>query len=151
MNRDPKISVRLVDGEIEVPKYNILPSIGCGGECVFIGRTRPEHHAEHGQLVALKYDCYKAMAQGQLEKIAVEAAARFNIRAINISHSTGTVAVDGASVVIAVGSDHRDDAFLACRFLIDLLKLQVTIWKQEVWKDGTSWSLGTSVPIAEVQ
>ena len=45
----------------------------------------------------------------------------------------GSVAVGEASVVIAVSSDHRNDAFLACRFIIDELKEQVPIWKQEVW------------------
>jgi molybdopterin synthase catalytic subunit len=142
MAKDPTISVLFVDGEVNVPKHSQLPAIGCGGECVFIGRTRPEYNKQHGDLVGLLYDCYQTMAQSQLEKLAEEAAVRFSVRAIHISHSTGTVPVDGASVVIAVACDHRDDAFLACQFLIDLLKLQVSIWKQEIWADGTTWSDG---------
>ncbi|MBT4585113.1 MAG: molybdenum cofactor biosynthesis protein MoaE [Phycisphaerae bacterium] len=142
MEKDPIISVHFVDGEVDVPKHSQLPAIGCGGECIFVGRTRPEHNKQHGDLTELSYDCYKTMAQSQLEKLAEEAVARFSVRAIQICHSTGSVQVDKASVVIAVGSDHRDDAFLACRFLIDLLKLQVPIWKQEVWSDGTTWSNG---------
>jgi molybdopterin synthase catalytic subunit len=140
MGKDPIISVVFVEGEVDVPKRSLLPSIGCGGECIFVGRTRPDHHEKHGKLIALHYDCYKKMAQSQLEKLAKQAVARFDVRVIQICHSCGKVPIDGASVVIAVGSNHRNDAFLACRFLIDLLKLQATIWKQEVWADGTTWS-----------
>ena len=140
MGKDPIISVLFVEGEVDVSKRSLLPNIGCGGECIFVGRTRPDHHEKHGKLIALHYDCYKKMAQSQLEKLAEEAVAQFNVRVIQICHSCGKVPIDGASVVIAVGSNHRDDAFLACRFLIDLLKLQATIWKQEVWADGTTWS-----------
>ena len=140
MGKDPIISVLFVEGEVDVSKRSLLPNIGCGGECIFVGRTRPDHHEKHGKLIALHYDCYKKMAQSQLEKLAEEAVAQFNVRVIQICHSCGKVPIDGASVVIAVGSNHRDDAFLACRFLIDLLKSQATIWKQEVWADGTTWS-----------
>ncbi len=144
MGKDPIISVLFVEGEVDVSKRSLLPNIGCGGECIFVGRTRPDHHEKHGKLLALHYDCYKKMAQSQLEKLAEEAVARFDVRVIQICHSCGEVPIDGASVVVAVGSNHRDDAFLACRFLIDLLKLQATIWKQEVWVDGATWSTRNS-------
>jgi molybdopterin synthase catalytic subunit len=43
-------------------------------------------------------------------------------------------------VVIAVSTPHRAESFAACRWIIDQLKKEVTIWKQEVWSDGkTSW------------
>ncbi|MBC8522904.1 molybdenum cofactor biosynthesis protein MoaE [PVC group bacterium] len=142
MLQEPIISVNFVEGEVDVPKYSLLPAIGCGGECLFVGRTRPEQNDRHGDLIELKYDCYQSMAQSQLQTLANEAVARFNARAITICHSIGSVPVNSASVVISVGCDHRDDSFLACRFLIDLLKLQVPIWKKEVWSDGTTWSEG---------
>ncbi|MDP7009604.1 MAG: molybdenum cofactor biosynthesis protein MoaE [Phycisphaerales bacterium] len=146
MPEEPIILINFVVGEVDVPKYSILPAIGCGGECVFIGRTRPEHHPTHGDLIALSYDCYETMAKKQLETLSEEAIARYSVRAITICHSTKSVEVNGASVVIAVASDHRADAFLACRFLIDQLKLHVPIWKQEVWSDGTTWSEGKPLP-----
>jgi len=145
MEKEPIISVQFIEGEIDVSIHSQLPAIACGGECAFVGRTRPEHSLQHGELVALLYDCYKTMASVQLQKLAEEAVARFSVRAIRICHSTGKVPVHKASVVIAVGSDHRDDAFRACRFLIDLLKLQVPIWKQEIWANGTTWRDGNQL------
>lgn len=147
MHSNPIISVQFVEGEIDVQKHSILPTTGCGGECLFVGRTRPEHHDKHGQLLELSYDCYQTLAKTKLEELANEAVARFGVRAIHICHSTGRVPVHGASVVIAVASEHRGDAFHACQFLIDLLKLHVPIWKQEIWTDGTTWSAGDPLPV----
>ncbi len=143
MHKVPIIAVKFVEGEVDVSTYSNIPTIGCSGECLFVGRTRPQRHKTHGELIELKYDCYQSMAQKQLEKLAIESVARFNAKTVTICHSTGSVPIHGASVVIRVGCDHRDDAFLACRFLIDLLKLHVSIWKQEVWSNGTTWSSGS--------
>jgi molybdopterin synthase catalytic subunit len=38
---------------------------------------------------------------------------------------------------VAVSCPHRDQAFEACRWLIDTLKEVVPIWKKEAWADGT--------------
>ncbi|MDP6542086.1 MAG: hypothetical protein QGF07_04795, partial [Phycisphaerales bacterium] len=65
MLQEPIISVNFVEGEVDVPKYSLLPAIGCGGECLFVGRTRPEQNDKHGNLIELKYDCYQSMAQSQ--------------------------------------------------------------------------------------
>jgi molybdopterin synthase catalytic subunit len=51
------------------------------------------------------------------------------------------VALAKPSVVIAVSTPHRGEAFEACRWVIDTLKLEVPIWKREVWDDGTgTWA-----------
>ena len=143
------IVIQFHENAIDVADASILPAIGCGGECVFIGRTRPETNKTHGQLLALKYDCYQEMAEAELDSLAEEATHRFSVRHIRVTHSIGTVEIDKASVVIAVSSDHRDDAFTACRFMIDLLKQRVPIWKQEMWADGTTWSNGTPLKCNE--
>jgi molybdopterin synthase catalytic subunit len=45
--------------------------------------------------------------------------------------------IEEPSVAVAVSSPHRGDAFDCGRWLIDTLKLEVPIWKQENWSDGT--------------
>jgi len=52
-------------------------------------------------------------------------------------HRTGRVAIGEPSVLIAVSTPHRGDAFAACRWLIDTLKKDAAIWKKEVWADGS--------------
>ncbi len=141
-----QIDIQFTVNAVDVASASVLPSIGCGGECIFVGRTRPENNEHNGDLLALQYDCYQEMAETELQTLAQEAINRFEARHVRVTHSVGRVAIDEASVVIAVSSNHRDDAFTACRFLIDLLKQRVPIWKQEMWADGTTWSDG--VPIA---
>jgi len=136
------ISVHFSENAIDVQEASTLPSIGCGGECVFIGRTRPELNPTHGELLALNYDCYQEMASQELHALAREARSRFAVNHIKVTHSIGKVAINEASVVIAVGSDHREEAFLASRFMINVLKQRVPIWKQEVWAEGLTWSDG---------
>ena len=148
MVHETKIQITFEHKSVDVEKASALPSIGCGGECIFVGRTRPEKNQKHGALVALSYDCYEEMAERELRKLAEEAINRFEIRHVCITHSVATVPIDEASVVIAVSSDHRDDAITACRFLIDLLKQRVPIWKQEMWEDGTTWPIGTPLVTA---
>ncbi|MBC8200880.1 MAG: molybdenum cofactor biosynthesis protein MoaE [Planctomycetes bacterium] len=137
-----QIEIQFIADAIDVGVATVLPSIGCGGECIFVGRTRPQNNEQHGELKALQYDCYEELAEKELQALAKEAIRRFGVRHIRVTHSVGRVAIHQASVVIAVASDHRDDAFTACRFMIDILKQRVPIWKQEVWSDGTTWSNG---------
>jgi molybdopterin synthase catalytic subunit len=141
MDHDP-INIQLAQHEIDVVSASSLPSIGCGGECIFVGRTRPEHHEKHGNLLALQYACYPEMAEKELRSVAKEAIDRYSTRVVRVTHAIGSVAIDEASVVIATSSEHRKDAFDACQYIIDELKQRVPIWKQELWADGTTWKNG---------
>lgn len=139
MAHNPHVQIEFTSSEVDVPVASMLPSFGCGGECIFVGRTRHEIHTQLGALTALHYDSYEDMARGEIETIATEVIQQFSVQVIRVTHTIGTVPVDGASVVIAIGSDHRDEAFQACRYLIDNLKERVPIWKQEEWTGGTTW------------
>jgi molybdopterin synthase catalytic subunit len=111
-----------------------------GGICVFAGTTRAERNAARKELAALDYEAYPEMAIRQLRDLADRAKKQWPIQKLAILHRTGRVAVGEASVVIAVATPHRGQAFEACRYLIDELKRDVAIWKKEVWTDGEmSW------------
>jgi molybdopterin synthase catalytic subunit len=56
-----------------------------------------------------------------------------------MAHRLGRCEVGEASIVIAVASPHRREAFEACHYAIDRVKEIVPIWKREVWKDGAVW------------
>jgi molybdopterin synthase catalytic subunit len=108
-----------------------------GGIDVFLGTTRAETHADGRQLVALDYDAYWRMALKQMQDLAMRARDRWPIVRLAILHRTGRVELGQPSVVIAVATPHRGEAFEACRWLIDTLKVEVPIWKKEVWADGS--------------
>jgi molybdopterin synthase catalytic subunit len=117
-----------------------VKSTQAGAQLLFVGSTR-EFTTEAGvqkQTTQLQYDCYDEMAISQMQLLARQARDRWNLTAVSLVHRIGPVALGESSVVIAVSSPHRDDAFQAGRWLIDTLKQQVPIWKQENWIDGTS-------------
>ena len=117
-----------------------VQDVTAGGVAVFLGTTRLERN-EHGrELAALDYEAYEEMARRQLRELARAARTRWPVIRVSILHRTGRVEPAEPSVVIAVSTPHRADAFDACRWLIDTLKKDVAIWKKEVWADGsTSW------------
>ena len=109
-----------------------------GAIAVFLGTTRTETNAQGQTLLALDYDAYPEMAQKQLIDLARRARDRWQIHHLAILHRTGRVAVGEPSVLIAVSTPHRAEAFEACKWLIDTLKSEAAIWKKEIWGDGTS-------------
>ena len=145
MTRDPQVLIEFRTGQVDVSTASELPSMGCGGECIFVGRTRPETHCRHGTLTALVYEYYEPLARTEIEAIAQEMIDRFSIRAMRVTHSIGKVKINEASVVIAVSTDHRNEAFQACRYLIDNLKDRAPIWKREEWKTGATWVGGNTL------
>ncbi|WP_121967641.1 molybdenum cofactor biosynthesis protein MoaE [Leptolyngbya sp. BC1307] len=92
-------------------------------------------------VVALEYQAYEPMAMQVFKKIAAETRQRWaDITHVVIHHRTGKLVVGEISVLVAVGSPHRGEAFAACQYAIDTLKHNAPIWKKEHWQDGsTSW------------
>ncbi|MDA0294790.1 MAG: molybdenum cofactor biosynthesis protein MoaE [Planctomycetota bacterium] len=133
-----KIHVSLEDGPLSARKH--ASELAAGGECVFLGRTRPEEHLVHGSLKALDYEAHPSLAAAALERIAVELVRTHDLEYLSIRHSTGAVPVGAICVEIIAAARHRDAAFVACREAIDRLKAEAPIWKQECWSDGRTWS-----------
>lgn len=108
-----------------------------GAVVVFIGMTRDNN--EGRDVLRLEYEAYSGMAERELEKIADQARSRWAIARLAVVHRTGVVPIGAASVLIAVSSAHRGDAFAAARFTIDRLKEVVPIWKKEFFSGGAVW------------
>lgn len=110
-----------------------------GGIDVFLGTTR--NHSKGRNVDLLEYEAYEPMALKIMNRIAEQARQTWEVQNVSLVHRVGKVPVGEASVVIAVSSAHRDEAFRACRFVIDELKRVVPIWKREYFDDGSvEWS-----------
>jgi len=111
-----------------------------GGVVGFFGVVR-DHAEGRTDVVAVDYEAYDAEVVPRLAELAAAARARVpDIGRIVLWHRTGRVSVGEASVVVAVSSPHRAEAFEACRWLIDTLKATLPIWKLEHWGEGSDWS-----------
>src|SRR5262245_60479269 len=98
-----------------------------GGIAVFLGTTREEQSEKELPLVALDYDAYAEMARKQMQQLAVRVREKWPVVKLAILHRTGRVNVGDPSVIIAVSTGHRAEAFEACRWVIDTLKAEVAI------------------------
>jgi molybdopterin synthase catalytic subunit len=112
-----------------------VASDGHGATSLFLGTVRD---INDGRAVSgMEYTAYDAMASRELEKIAHEAAEKFDGAALVVEHRTGTLALGDISVAIVAAHAHRARALDATRFVIEELKLRVPIWKREHYADGS--------------
>jgi molybdopterin synthase catalytic subunit len=99
----------------------------------------------------LRYEAYAEMAEEHMRRIGEEEAARHGLCAVAIEHRVGAVPLSEPSVVIAASAPHRGEAFAGGRALIDRIKAEAPIWKQEVTADGIRRVPGTLPPAAGAQ
>jgi molybdopterin synthase catalytic subunit len=115
-----------------------------GAALVFEGVVRNQTRGR--RTLYLDYEAYEEMALREMEALAQAAREKFPIRDVAIVHRLGRLGIGETSVLIAVASAHRAAAFEACRWLIDMLKRQVPIWKKEHFEDGAVWADGDPFP-----
>lgn len=118
-----------------------------GAILLFLGVVRD---VNDGRVVSgMEYSAYESMAARELAAIASEAAERFGVSDIAIEHRLGELALEDASVGIAVAHPHRAAAYEASRWVIEEIKRRVPIWKREHYIDGTrEWVDPTRKPVA---
>ncbi len=117
-----------------------------GAVVVFDGIVR--NNTRGRRTLYLVYEAYEEMALAQMRELAAKSIADFRVRDVSIVHRLGKLEVGETSVLIAVASAHRAQAFDACRWLIDTLKKTVPIWKKEHFEDGAVWADGEAFPAA---
>jgi molybdopterin synthase catalytic subunit len=105
-----------------------------GGIAAFVGTVRDHHQGR--PVRELEYTAYGAMAEAECGRIVEETEHRWPVR-VALRHRLGLLAIGDAAVAIAVAGAHRDEAFAACRHVIEELKRRVPIWKRERYADGT--------------
>jgi len=111
------------------------PDATCGASASFVGVVRNHHDGK--AVTKLFYDCFEPLAEKQIQAITKEARDQFGVTSIEVLHRIGELQVGDAAVAILVHSTHRDEAFAACRFVIEEIKHKVPIWKHEFYGDGT--------------
>lgn len=108
----------------------------CGGFVTFEGWVRD--HNEGQQVKRLEYEAYERLGVKEGERIIAEAVQRFGVTHAHCAHRLGSLELGELAVWVAVSAGHRDEAFAACRYIIDEVKTRVPIWKKEHYADGDS-------------
>jgi molybdopterin synthase catalytic subunit len=113
-----------------------------GGTVLFTGSVRD--HNEDGTVSEIYYEAYKEMAEKNLTEIEIEARTKWNVKKFVAVHRVGNLKVGEVAVAVAASAEHRKEAFEACRYGIDEIKIRVPIWKKEVTDSGIGWVEGVS-------
>jgi MoaE-MoaD fusion protein len=108
-----------------------------GAIATFVGTARVQSRGR--TVLHLDYEAYAGMAEETMAALASELEARYDLTAVSIHHRVGRVGIGEASVVVAVSAPHRADALAACAEAIDRLKVDVPLWKKEVYEGGEEW------------
>ena len=108
----------------------------CGGFTCFEGWVRD--HNEGQQVLHLEYEAFEALGLREGERIVQEACRKFGVQQALCVHRLGDLALREIAVWVGVAAPHRDEAFKACRYIIDEVKHRVPIWKKEHYASGDS-------------
>ena len=113
-----------------------LADPAAGAYCGFEGWVR--NHNEGQRVLRLEYEVYGPVATKEGEKILTEACEQFAVIKAQGVHRSGILEIGECAVWVGVVAAHRDDAFKACRYIIDALKVRLPIWKKEHYANGDS-------------
>lgn len=131
-------NLKLTHQPLDVAEVYRLADVSANGAVVLMSGMVREQTT--GRFVDyLDYQAYDAMALRVFAQIVQDIHRLYSdVKRVVIHHRLGKLSVGEISVLIAVGSPHRAEAFDACRYAIDTLKQNAPIWKKEYWLDGDS-------------
>ena len=145
-DRQPLFRVRILESSlIAQESHHFVASDRHGATVVFHGVTRD--HTDSRNVLFLEYEAYLPMAEKKLYEVAEEMCNKWDVR-VSIDHRLGRVDIGEASLIVAVGSPHRKEAFEAASYSVDRIKHTVPIWKKEVGENGEAWVEGPQAAFA---
>ncbi len=134
---------RITETEINIQQaYEFIQSPSHGAATSFLGIIRNRNLGR--DVIGVSYDVFIPLAERTLQDLCKEAQQQWGSGLkLFVEHFKGRLEVGGVSVIVAVSSPHRNEAFQACRFLIEGIKHRSPIWKQEHYLNGDSeWVKG---------
>ena len=116
---------------------------GSGAVVEFVGVVRDHDPQAAGPVVALDYTCHPSAPQriGEIVGGVLAEADPDGRCAVAAVHRIGHLVVGDNAFVVAVSSAHRALAFAVCAEVVEQVKAQLPIWKQQFEADGSyRWS-----------
>ncbi len=109
---------------------------GAGARVSFVGLVRAD---PDGGVRGLTLEHYPGMTERALGDILAAAAARWPLLAAGVVHRIGPMQLGENIVWVGVTAAHRQAAFMAVEFIMDLLKTEAPFWKKAVGAAGEHW------------
>ena len=123
--------------EIKLFQDSHLAPGSYGATASFTGTMRDFNNGDDIQLMTLEH--YPAMTQKFLDQLCSEAISKWSLLDCLIIHRFGTIKPGEPIVLTVAWSAHREEAFSACRYLMEELKARAPFWKKETTGKGQRW------------
>ena len=114
-----------------------------GAISTFIGYVRNLNNQQ--KVIAIDLEVYKDMAYKSLEMICLNAKKKWNLIDTLIIHRFGKLSVNEKIVLVATFSNHRNDSFESCNYIMNYLKKDAPFWKKEFYNDSYKWLENTKL------
>lgn len=108
-----------------------------GAVVSFTGQVRDLHGDQ--PVLAMTLEHYPEMAKRALSRIEEEARRRWPLADCVIIHRFGRLLPGDNIVGVITASAHRDAAFKAASYIMDMLKTDAPFWKREEGPGGAHW------------
>jgi molybdopterin synthase catalytic subunit len=118
-----------------------LQDNSAGALSIFIGNVR--NRGRSGNVSEIYYETYGEMAEKKMREIENEAQTKWEIKKLVAFHRIGNIKVGETSIIIGISSEHRNEAFEACNYVINNVKTRVPIWKKEISNESQKWADGS--------
>lgn len=113
-----------------------LANPAAGAYVAFEGWIRNENEGQ--DVLRLEYEVYEPLAIKEGQRVIAEACERYPVLEAACVHRSGLLEIGDCAVWVGVVSAHRGEAFDACRYIIDQVKVRLPIWKKEHYVNGDS-------------
>ena len=114
------------------------PDQQSGAVVAFVGLVR-DFTEGNDPAATMTLEHYPGMTENQLADIEKDARARWDLNDVTIIHRVGTLSAGEQIVLVLASSRHRQNAFDAANFIMDILKTKATFWKKESAEDQAQW------------
>ena len=120
-----------------------IASSDFGASIFFSGTVRNQN--DNKSVIGITYDTHDALVIQSFEEIYNEAKEKWEIKnkTVFIDHAKGYLNLSEISIIIAVATKHREEAYKLSRYIIEEIKKRSPIWKKEHYQNSESnWLKG---------
>jgi molybdopterin synthase catalytic subunit len=103
---------------------------------IFSGEVRILNNGK--EVDYLEYEAYEPLAQKLIMQIVNDAKEKWKLNNAYCIHRLGRLEISDCAIIVITCSVHRSEAYKANQYIIDRVKSEVPIWKNEHFTDGTN-------------
>ena len=127
----------------EIALLRLVERPEAGAATLFVGRVRDHDPQASGEVVGLDYTAHPTATEKLVEIVtgALTATDPDGGTVVAVAHRIGHLGVGDTAFVVAVSAAHRRLTFEVCELVVEQVKHELPVWKQQFEADGSyRWS-----------